>query len=139
MATKTSSKVGTGTPAKSISVGLVAVTAVYSVTASLSAGDVIQMVNVPAGATVVYAALGGIGTNQEALIALGDGVDPDRYMGHLSMSANTAIPRVLNFTSIAAPYTYSVDDTIDIDVSTVSLDTIGGGFHLTVIFSKDTA
>jgi hypothetical protein len=139
MATKTSSKVGTGTPAKSLSVGLVAVSAVYSINASLSAGDVIQMVNVPKGATVVYAALAGIGTNQEAIVALGDGVDNDRYMGHLTMSANTAIPRVLDYTAVATPYVYSVDDTIDIAVSTVSLDTIGGGFHLTVIFSKDTA
>jgi hypothetical protein len=138
MATLTSSKVGTGTAAKGLSVGLVAVTAVYSVNASLSAGDVIQMVNVPKGATVVYAALGGIGTNQEAIIALGDGVDTDRYLAHATMSASSAAPRVLQYEAAVAPYTYSTDDTIDIVVSTVSLDTIGGGFHLTVIFSKDT-
>ena len=139
MATLTSSKVGTGTPAKSLSAGLVAVSAVYSVNASLSAGDVIQMVNVPKGAMIVYAALGGIGTNQEALVALGDGVDNDRYMGYAAMSANTATPRALGYEALATPYVYSTDDTIDIFVSTVSLDTIGGGFHLTVIFSKDTA
>lgn len=139
MATKVSSKVGSGTPAKAISVGLTCVQATYSVNASLSAGDVIQMVNVPKGAMVVYAALGGIGTNQEAIVALGDGVDNDRYMGHLTMSASTAIPRVLDYAALATPYVYSTDDTIDIAISTVSLDTIGGGFNLTVIFSKDTA
>lgn len=141
MATLKSSKVASGTPAKSLSVGLVAVTAAYSIGAglSLSAGDVIQMVNVPKGAQVVYAALSGIGTNQEAIVSLGDGVDDDRYMGPLSMSASTAIPRFLDHAAMATPYVYSTDDTIDLTISTVSLDTIGGAFHLTVIFSKDTA
>lgn len=139
MATKTSAKVASGTPAKSLSAGLVAVTAAYSIDASLSVGDVIQMVNVPKGASVVYAALSGIGTNQEAVCALGDGVDDDRYMGYLTMSASTAIPRVLQHSANATPYVYSTDDTIDVSVSLISLDTIGGAFHLTVIFSKDTA
>jgi hypothetical protein len=139
MATKVSSKVAAGTPAKLLPSGLVAVSAVYSVNASLSAGDVIQMVNVPKGAMVVYAALNGIGTNQEAIVALGDGLDNDRYMDHATMSASTAPSRILNYASLATPYVYSTDDTIDIAISTVSLDTIGGGFHLTVFFSKDTA
>jgi hypothetical protein len=139
MATLTSSKVDAGDPAKILPTGLCAVSAVYSVNASLSAGDVIQMVKVPKGAMVVFAQLAGIGTNQEAIIALGDGGDNDRYMDHATMSASTAAPRILNYTSCATPYVYSVDDTIDIAVSTVSLDTIGGGFHLTVFFTKDTA
>lgn len=139
MATLTSSKVGTGTPAKSLSVGLIAVSAIYSVNASLSAGDVIQMVNVPKGAQVVYCALGGIGANQEAIVAVGDGGDNDRYIAHGTMSANTGPARIMNYDAALTPYTYSLDDTIDIAISTVSLDTIGGGFHLMVIFSRDTA
>jgi hypothetical protein len=72
---------------RSTRVGLVAVSAQYSVGAglSLSAGDVIQMVKIPA----------------------------------------------------MVPYVYSVDDTIDIDVSTVSVGTITGGFHLKAIYSMD--
>lgn len=139
MATKTSSKVAAGTPAKSLSVGLVAVTATYSVNASLSAGDVIQMVNVPKGAKVVYMACFGIGTNQEALVAVGDGIDENRYAGYSTLGAATSAPLTLAGEAVGAPYEYSVDDTIDIAVSTVSLDTVGGGFHMCVIFSKDTA
>ena len=139
MATKTSPKVAAGTPAKLLPTGLVAVSAVYSVNTSLSAGDVIQMVNVPKGAMVVYAALGGIGTNQEALVALGDGGDNDRYINHATLGAATTAPLLMNGPSLSTPYVYSVDDTIDIAVSTVSLDTIGGAFHLTVFFTKDTA
>lgn len=139
MATKQSSKVAAGTPAKLLPTGVSVVGAVFSIDISLSAGDVIQMVNVPKGARVVYAALSGIGTNQEALVALGDGVDNDRYMDHGTLGAVTTAPKLLNHGAISAPYEYSVDDTIDIAVSTVSLDTIGGAFHLTVMFSKDVA
>jgi hypothetical protein len=34
-------------------------------------------------------------------------------------------------------YTYSVDDTIDILVSTASATTLGGALYLTAIFSMD--
>jgi hypothetical protein len=39
--------------------------------------------------------------------------------------------------AVAAPYTYSTDDTIDIFVSLVSISTIGGAFYLTAIISMD--
>jgi len=139
MATKTSTKVASGTPAKLLPTGVSVVSAVYSVNASLSAGDVIQMVNVPKGAMVVFCALGGIGTNQEAIVSLGDGIDTDRYIDAGTLSASSGPPKLMSYTSLATPYVYSTDDTIDIAVSTVSLDTIGGGFHLLVMFSKDTA
>jgi len=139
MATRTSSKVGTGTPAKALSAGLVAVTASFSVGAaqSLSAGDVIQMVNVPKGATVVYVALSG--GSGDALVALGDGVDNDRYLAHATMASASTVVRTITLHASNVPYVYSVDDTIDIYVSTVSVGTITGGFNMTVIFSKDTA
>jgi hypothetical protein len=70
---------------------------------------------------------------------VGDGGDDNRYAGYSTLGAATSAPLTLAGEAVSAPYTYSVDDTIDINVSTVSLDTIGGGFHMTVIFSKDTA
>lgn len=139
MATRTSAKVGTGTPAKGLSAGVVAVTATYSAGAalSLSAGDVIQMVNVPKGATVIYAALsGGAG---DALASLGDGVSNARYLAYATMSSASSAVRTITLHASNVPYVYSADDTIDIFVSTVSVGSITGGFHLTVIFSKDTA
>lgn len=138
MATRTSDKVtNTGTVPKGMRVGLVSATAVYSVGAglSLSAGDVIQMVKVPKGASLVYMALqGGSG---DALITVGDGGDDDRYMTGLTMGSNSTVIRTMNTQAAALPYIYSVDDTIDIAVSTVSVGTITGGFAMRCIFSMN--
>jgi len=137
MATRTSSQVASGIQPKGLRVGLVAVTATYSVGAalSLSATDTIQMVKVPKGATVVYLAVSG--GSGDALCAVGDGVDTDRYIAHGSMGSAAPSVRTITLHGSNTPYKYSVDDTIDIDVSTVSVGTITGGFHMTVIYSMD--
>jgi hypothetical protein len=139
MATRSSSKVATGTPAKGLRAGLVAVAAEYSVGAalSLSAGDVIQMINVPKGATVIHLAVSG--GSGDALVSVGDGVDDDRYIAYATMASHTTAVRTINTYAGMVPYTYSVDDTIDIAVSTVSVGTITGGFRMMAIFSMDTA
>lgn len=140
MTTRQSTKVSdVGVQPKGTRVGLVAVSAVYSLgaTLSLSAGDVIQMVKVPKGASVVYFSL--TGGSGDALVTLGDGVDDDRYMTAVTMGSNSTLVRTLNVHAGNVPYVYSVDDTIDIAVSTVSVGTITGGFHLQCIFSMDNA
>lgn len=136
MATRQSTKVANaGSPTKSLRVGLVAATAVYSVSAatSLSAGDVIEMVKAPQGGTLVYMAL--TGGSGDALVTVGDGVSTARYLSSVTMSSAQPQVRVINTAS--APYTYSTDDTIDIKVGTVSVGTITGGFHMTCIFAMD--
>lgn len=135
MATKTSAKVTAGTMAKGLRVGLVAVTAEYSVTAgnSLSAGDVIQMVKVPAGATPIYVAISN--GSGDALITVGDTASAARYIS--SVTQSSAQPQIRTINTASAPYTYSIDSTIDITIGTVSVGTITGGFALTAIFSMD--
>jgi len=140
MATRTTTATDAGSPTKGLRVGLVQVTAQYSYGAGLSAsaGDVIQMVNVPKGAQVVYLAVSG--GSGDMLAAVGDGIDPDRYIAYATMgSAGTsgASVRTIILHSANVPYVYSADDTIDIDISTVSVGTITGGFHLTAIFAMD--
>jgi hypothetical protein len=138
MATRTTAKTAAGVQPKGNRVGMVAVTGIYSVGAalSLSAGDVIQMVKVPKGATVVYLALSG--GSGDALVSVGDGVDDDRYIVAVTMSSAQPTVRTISAHTGNTPYVYSVDDTIDIAVSTVSVGTTTGGFHLTVFFSMDT-
>lgn len=136
MATRQSTRIATaGTQPKGLRVGLCAVTGTYSVAAgtSLSAGDVIQMVKVPAGATVVYLSL--TGGSGDALVTVGDTVSTSRYVSSVTMGSNSAVLRTL--TTNSPPYTYSVDSTIDITVGTVSVGTITGGFNMTAIFSMD--
>lgn len=137
MATRTSSQVAAGIQPKATRVGLVSETATYSVGAglSLSAGDTIQMVKVAKGASVVYLAVSG--GSGDALVAVGDGGDTDRYIAHATMASASTVVRTITLHAANTPYVYSVDDTIDLDVSTVSVGTITGGFHMTVIFSMD--
>lgn len=138
MATRQSTKVSdAGIQPKATRVGLVSETAQYSVGAglSLSAGDVIQMIKVAKGAALVYLAVSG--GSGDALCAVGDGGDDDRYIAYGSMGSVTSVVRTITTHAANVPYVYSVDDTIDIAVSTVSVGTITGGFNLTAIFSMD--
>ena len=134
MATKTATKVSAGVQPKGLSVGLVAVTSVWSLTSSNSAGDVIQMVKVPRGATPIYVSLTGAGTGVGS-VNVGDGVSAARYISNYLNSAASVMSVInTNYT----PYTYSVDDTIDITVSAVSVGTVAGAFVMTAVFAMDT-
>ena len=135
MATRTSSQVATGISPKGLRVGLVAVTGTYSVGAgtSLSAGDVIQMIKVPKGATPIYVALSN--GSGDCLIEVGDGVDADRYITSVTQSSAQPVLRTIN--SNFVPYAYSTDDTIDVTIGTVSVGTITGGFRMTAIYTMD--
>ena len=136
MATRTAAAAQTTVQPKGLRVGLVAVTSTYTIGAglSLSAGDVIQMIKVPANATVVSLQVSS-NYSGDAAFSVGDGLDDDRYISRRSASV-AMLPVIIN--RIAAPYTYSTDDTIDIDVTLVSISTIGGSFFMTAIFSMDT-
>lgn len=136
MATRQSTRIATaGTQPKGLRVGLVGVTGTYSVAAatSLSAGDIIQMVKVPAGGQLVYMHL--FGGSGDALVTVGDTVSTARYLSAVTMGSNSALIRTIN--TYSAPYVYSVDSTIDITVTGVSVGTITGGFGMTCIFSMD--
>ena len=136
MATRQSTRIATaGTQPKGLRIGLVAVTGIYSVGAgtSLSAGDVIQMVKVPAGATMIHMKL--IGGSGDALVTVGDTVSTNRYLSSVTMGSNSAVVRTID--RMSTGYAYSVDSTIDITVGTVSVGTITGGFEMTCMFSMD--
>jgi hypothetical protein len=133
MATYTANAAQDGVQPKGLKVGLVAVTGFYSFASSTSVGTTIQMVKVPKGATPVLIQVtnSSVGDNT---IQVGDGADPDRYRveGTLSSGQGTVI-----CTLPLHPYTYSVDDTIDIVISRASATTAGGAVYLTAIFSMD--
>lgn len=136
MATRTAAAAQTTVQPKGLRVGLVAVTSTYTIGAglSLSAGDVIQMIKVPANATVVHLMVSS-SYSGDAAFTVGDGLTDNRYITLRSASV-AMLPVFLNRN--VAPYTYSTDDTIDIDITAVSISTIGGSFFMTAIFSMDT-
>lgn len=134
MATYTANAAQAGVQPKGLRVGLVAVTGVYSFPASISASTIIQMVKVPAGATPVLLQVSNTSTG-DSKIGVGDGNNNVRYRAAATISAGQGIV-VCNLPA-AGMYTYSVDDTIDVVVSTASETTLGGAVYLTCIFSMD--
>lgn len=138
MATRIGAKTTAGAPTKGLRVGSHQVVSTWSIgvvsnASILSAGDVIQMVKVPKGATVTYVAVsGGAGT---CIYTVGDGGNDDRYMSIVSGSASQLL---LGINTVYVPYTYSIDDTIDIAISTVSTSsTTAGGFNMIVHYTLD--
>lgn len=135
MATVTSNKASAGVQPHGLRVGLVCTTAVYSPNGSMSSGDVIQMVKVPANSSVsfvsVHYALSGNGS-----VTVGDGVDPDRYVQ--AVAASVSSPAMLFPGTIQGfvPYVYSTDDTIDITIS-ASTNPSSGAVYMTAIIAMD--
>lgn len=131
MATLTSNEASAGVQPPGLRVGLVQVAATFSVAASMSSGDVIQMIKVPSGGQVVYvrttSALQGQGS-----ISVGDGVSTNRYIVDSAASKSSG-NLVINNPSFV-PYTYSTDDTIDVTTSS-SVNFSAGALYMVAIIS----
>ena len=140
MATFTASAAQTAVQPKALRVGLVAIRSTYSLAAAPSAGDVFQMIKVPANTTPVFVQFGSSNNTPSFIMEVGDGIDTDRYYSIATYSiAQGMVLANVNKAVIQPPYTYSVDDTIDIILSTITASnaTIGGAFYMNAIFSMD--
>ena len=135
MATLTASAAHSTVQPKGLRVGLTAVRSVYSINSSLSSGDVVQMVKVPAGATPVFIQYGGTPAAATfSNFAVGDGIVTGRYR---SMATYSLAQGMLIASIPAGPYVYSQHDTIDLDISVITAQSPGGAFYMNVIFSMD--
>ena len=79
-------------------------------------GDKVEMVNVPAGAQVVDIKVRASGGTTALTVAVGDDVDPDRYIAATANTAAALVNLAVNGNA-AAPglgFEYTADDTIDI-------------------------
>ena len=91
------------------------------------------MVKVPQGATPVLIQVANTNAGDSAIL-VGDGNNTGRFRAAATLSSGQGFV-VCN---IPAPlYTYSVEDTIDVLISTASATTLGGALYLNVIFSMD--
>lgn len=133
MATVTSNKASAGVQPKGLRVGLAACTAAYSPNGSMSSGDVIQMVKVPANSQVVYLSVSCLLSGQGSY-TVGDGGSTARYISAtlMSISAGQAVMNSQGY----VPYTYSVDDTLDITIST-SANPSSGAIYMTAVVNLD--
>lgn len=135
MATLTSTKVSSTRPVKSVHAGAQSISVVYSLTASLSAGDVIQMVKIPSGAVVTDIITTVLMTAANTTAAnIGDGDSSARFLASTSMSNNGVVRATLGL-----PYSYSQDDTIDISFTVVTSATVAAAMSIamTVTYKMD--
>jgi len=133
MATYTATGAQASVQPKGLRVGLVAVRSVYSQDVSISINTNINMVKVPAGASVVYMSYGILGV-ADSTLGIGDSVAAQRYRSMATYSAGLGM---LTPTIITSPYTYSAEDTIVMRVSLASASTLAGAYYMNVIFSMD--
>lgn len=136
MATYTATEAQAGIQPKGLRVGLVAVTSEYSFNTSGSVGTTVLMIKVPKGATPVTGWVACTNAGQ-LTVQVGDGDDTDRYYVETTLSSGMGNVALFSNTTPTSRYTYSVDDTIDVTISRVSVSTLGGAVYLTTIFSMD--
>ena len=139
MATFTATGAQAAVQPKGLRVGLVAVKSTYSIAAALSAGDIFQMVKVPANATPIFVQFGCSNATPSWMMGVGDGITAARYRSMATYSLGIGMALAFANMLPTTPYTYTADDTIDIFVSTVTASdaTIGGAFYMNAIFSMD--
>ena len=115
MATYTSSKVASGVQPRS-NIELTEVHATYTVSTALALNDVIQMVKIPANATIIGLTLscGDLDTDGSPAIVLdvGDGSDTDRFIDGSTIGQAGGVERIN--AAAGHNYTYSAEDTIDV-------------------------
>jgi len=134
MATLTANAAQAVAPTKAIHVGVNSVQGSYDLSASLSAGDVIRMVKVPAGAKVIGGHVNlNAGAANTLTVTVGDGNDPNRYLD------STSAPQtdVVQFAPATLDYSYSAADTVDITITAVSGATATGSLKLTLLYQMD--
>lgn len=117
-----------------VGVGLTARTATYEATASLALNDVIEMIPVYAGETVLGLEISADDLDSGAglILDVGDVADDDRFISNTNVGQAGGIAKH----TLGCPYTYTVDDTIDISVSTAAAGAQAGTLTITAYIVK---
>lgn len=104
-----------------------------------AASDIIEMVKVPAGATVTEVSvwLTDVDTNATPLheISVGDGGDVDRFI--LASSIGRTGGRANLDNPVGAGYLYAADDTIDVKVTAAAATKAAGTLTMVVRYTMD--
>lgn len=139
MATLTASAAQSTIPAKYAINGTISRVVSYTVAAALSAGDVIQMVRVPKGATILDLTFftDEFGTSNATVGSIGDGNAVGRYLGTASTSSSLAVGLITLPGGVG--YSYSAEDTIDIVIGTVTSASNVGKLTLRLSYTLDNA
>lgn len=137
MATYKADKTATTVQARG-GIDLTSVTGTYTVTANLAANDVIEMVKIPAGATVqevIVSASASVAATSTGEV--GDGGDTDRYIASGGIGSNAASLSRLN-AATGHGYKYTSEDTIDIKFTTQTTPTTDAVLKLTAFYTMQS-
>lgn len=138
--TLTTDKVASTVQARA-GIGIESVFATYTITAAFVINDVIQMVKVPKGATVLELVFHttDLDTSTGIVLQIGDGDDVDRYVKDSAIGQTGGTVRlgagIVN--NSGANYTYTAEDTIDVKVTTAASGTAAtsGTLSMAVIYA----
>jgi len=132
MPTFQSSKVAATVMARS-GLDTTTVTGEIAIPTGFATNDVLEMVKIPAGATVLNCILSSsAGVGATANLAVGDGGDTDR---HITSTAFTAAALARSNAHTGHGFRYTADDTIDILAVSIATPTVGTVVRLTVEYT----
>lgn len=116
---------------RAVHAGVNAVTRNYSVSDTLSNGDVVNLCKVPAGALVldVICRYTNVAANQ-ITFTVGDDASAARYIATQSATGTYRA-------TVGIPYSQSIDQTIRLTVTSVTSSTAGGTISVTVLYQMD--
>ena len=140
MATVTGTKVSATVQARA-GIKIVEVVSVFAVPVTgdgSAANDIIQMVKVPSGATIldVTMACTDIDTGTPAVaLQVGDGGSATRFIGTSTIGQGGGVARLDQFGGLG--YKYTADDTIDVKISTVAATKAAGTLTLVARYTLD--
>ncbi len=139
MAILTTNKVAEGVQPRA-GIGITSVTGEYNLLAALALNDVIEMVKVPAGATVLDVILVtddlDAGGAPAITLDVGDGVVPNYYISGSTAGQAGGLERAGALT--AHPKTYAAEDTVDVTVSVApATGATTGKISLTALYTMD--
>lgn len=148
MATVQSSKVAETVQTRTPHNGVFALKATYAHPTSgdgSAAGDVIQMVKVARGTTVLDVILTceDLDSNGSPTISLdvGDGGDADRYIDGSNIGTTGGVHRIGQGVAAATAdglfYTYTEDDTIDVTIAAAAATKVAGNITLVVLCTME--
>jgi len=126
-------------------VGIQSITETYEAAVALVIDDIIQMVKVPAGATVldIILSVDDLDGGSALVLDVGDGDNDDRYILGSTIGQGGGTVRLgSGITGAAAAscagFTYTAEDTIDVHVDTAPSSGGTGTITMTVIYTMQS-
>lgn len=134
--TYTTTKTAAGVQARA-GIGVHSIQATFEASAALIINDVIQMVKIPAGATIldVILSVDDLDSGTSIVLDVGDGTTTGRFISGSTVGQAGGTVR-LSVTD-GNGYTYAAADTIDIKVTTAPAGGGTGTLNLTVLYTMD--